>query len=91
MSALGACYAGCGAAWVACYAAAGLVAGTITAGGLAPVSALLCNGSESQCMLACTSASRMAWTASMVVTAMAAMCRKHMRAKRLDERPRSKL
>ena len=91
MLALGACYATCGKAWTACYAAAGLVAGTITAGALAPVSALTCNGLESTCMVACTSASGMAFNASVVVTALAAMYQKHRTAQRLDANKHSRL
>ena len=51
-----ACYAACGKAWTVCYAAAGLVAGTVVAGPLAPAAALTCNVAESACMGACTSA-----------------------------------
>ena len=39
---VGVCYAGCGTAWAGCYAAAGLVAGTIVASP-APAAASLCN------------------------------------------------
>ena len=91
MAALRACYASCGFAWQACYAAAGLVAGTISAGSSAPVSAMMCNGAEGACMVACTNASSMSWTASVVVTALAAMYRKHLKATRSDKVHRSML
>ena len=41
--------AGCAAAWVACYTAAGLVAGTVTAGLGAPLAALGCNAALASC------------------------------------------
>jgi len=47
------CIAACGTAWAACYAAAGLVAGTITAFVGAPAAALACNAAESSCMISC--------------------------------------
>ncbi len=51
--AYGFCQAGCCTAWVACYAAAGLVAGTVTAGLGAPAAALACNAQQGFCMAAC--------------------------------------
>lgn len=59
MSAIAAqlCYAGCGTAWAACYTAAGLVAGTIVSGPLAPAAAMVCNAAESVCMSTCFSIS----------------------------------
>eukprot|EP00798_Chlamydomonas_sp_ICE-L_P006663 gene6663-3328_t len=45
--------AACGTAWAACYAAAGLVAGTVTAGIGAPAAALACNAAEGNCMALC--------------------------------------
>ncbi len=54
MATLSLCYAGCGISWAACYAAAGLIAGTVTAGVGAPAAALACNAAEGTCMTACT-------------------------------------
>ena len=47
--AYGICQASCAAVWVACYAAAGLVAGTITAGVGVPAAALGCNAALGVC------------------------------------------
>ena len=47
------CYSACGTAWAGCYAAAGLVAGTIVASPAAPAAALACNAAASQCMMVC--------------------------------------
>ena len=49
----GLCQTGCNTAWVACYAAAGLVAGTVTAGAAVPAAALTCNAQQGLCMAAC--------------------------------------
>ncbi|CAG8544979.1 30828_t:CDS:2 [Racocetra persica] len=47
------CQSACNAGWVSCYAAAGLVAGTVTGGLGAPAAALLCNVAQGACMAAC--------------------------------------
>uniref|UniRef100_A0A915CK75 Uncharacterized protein n=1 Tax=Parascaris univalens TaxID=6257 RepID=A0A915CK75_PARUN len=47
------CVTACNAAVVACYAAFGLVFGTVTAGAGAPAGALACNAAQSACMMAC--------------------------------------
>ena len=39
---------------VACYGAAGLVFGTVTAGAGAPAAAVACNAAFGKCMAACT-------------------------------------
>ena len=49
----GACVAACNVAAVACYAAAGLIFGTITAGPGAPPAALACNAALATCMQGC--------------------------------------
>lgn len=51
--AYGTCQTGCNAVWTACYAAAGVVAGTVTAGAAAPVAILGCNSAQGICMTAC--------------------------------------
>ncbi|RIB08800.1 hypothetical protein C2G38_319280 [Gigaspora rosea] len=48
-----ACQSSCNAGWVACYAAAGLIAGTVTGGLGAPATAILCNIAQGTCMAAC--------------------------------------
>jgi len=50
----GICYAGCGALVTACYASAGLIFGTVTAGVGAPVAAIACNAAFGKCMAACS-------------------------------------
>ena len=52
--ALGICYTGCNAVWAACYAAAGSVAGTVTAGAGIPVVIVGCNTAQGACMTACS-------------------------------------
>ncbi|CAG8710320.1 36361_t:CDS:2 [Gigaspora margarita] len=47
------CQSSCNAGWVACYAAGGLVAGTVTGGLGAPAAAILCNIAQGACMAAC--------------------------------------
>jgi hypothetical protein len=47
------CQTGCNTIWVACYAAAGAVAGTVTAGAATPAVILGCNGALGTCMAAC--------------------------------------
>ncbi|RIB08866.1 hypothetical protein C2G38_1982239 [Gigaspora rosea] len=47
------CQSACNAGWVSCYAAAGLVAGTVTGGVGAPAAAILCNVGQGACMAAC--------------------------------------
>lgn len=42
-----------GAAWAACYAATGLLAGTVVAWPAAPAAAIACNAAEGRCMTAC--------------------------------------
>ena len=76
------CYAGCGTTWVACYAAAGLVAGTVTGGIGAPAAALACNAVQSTCMTACTISSVTLWgwnpVAIVIIAGMAAVAMKEM-------------
>lgn len=50
------CQTGCNTVWVACYAAAGAVAGTVTAGAATPAVILGCNGALGTCMAACWAA-----------------------------------
>ncbi|KAI8837667.1 hypothetical protein BJ741DRAFT_602937, partial [Chytriomyces cf. hyalinus JEL632] len=50
------CISACNAGWVACYAGAGLVAGTVTAGIGAPAAAIMCNAAQGACMTACGAA-----------------------------------
>lgn len=50
------CYSICGSAWAICYAAAGLVAGTVTGGLGAPASAIACNAGHGACMKGCVGA-----------------------------------
>ena len=54
--AYGLCQAACCAGWVTCYAAAGLVAGTVTGGVAAPPAAIACNTIVGSCMTACAAA-----------------------------------
>jgi len=51
--AYGVCQAGCSAAVVACYAAAGFTFGTVTAGVGTPAAVLACNAAFSSCSAAC--------------------------------------
>lgn len=50
------CQSGCNAMAVACYTAAGVTFGTITAGLAAPAAVLGCNGALGTCMAACVAA-----------------------------------
>ena len=49
----GACQTGCNTAWVGCYAALGLAAGTVTGGAAAPAVVVACNTQQGLCMAAC--------------------------------------
>ncbi|GET03365.1 cysteine-rich protein [Rhizophagus clarus] len=49
------CQTACNLGWVSCYASAGLVAGTVTAGIGAPFAAIACNVAQGICMGACGS------------------------------------
>ncbi|CAG2105276.1 unnamed protein product [Medioppia subpectinata] len=49
----GLCQTACNAAWVACLASAGVVAGTVTAGAGAPAAVLACNALQGVCMGSC--------------------------------------
>jgi len=53
MAAYGACQAACAAGVVTCYASAGLVFGTVTAGVGAPAAALTCNSIFGKCSAVC--------------------------------------
>ncbi|CAF1133829.1 unnamed protein product [Adineta steineri] len=55
-AAYGICQAGCAAVTVACYAAAGVVFGTITAGAATAPAILACNAAFGQCSAACIAA-----------------------------------
>ncbi len=48
-----ACQTACNVGWVACYASAGITAGTVTAGAGVPMAALVCNAAQGACMAAC--------------------------------------
>lgn len=50
---VGICQAGCAAVVYACYAAAGFVYGTVTAGPLTPTVLLACNAAQGTCYHAC--------------------------------------
>jgi len=52
-AAYGICQAGCAAVVVACYAAAGAIFGTVTAGVGAPPAILACNVAFGKCSVAC--------------------------------------
>jgi hypothetical protein len=52
----GLCQTGCNALAVACYAAAGLTFGTVTAGIGAPAAAIACNVALGTCMTGCIAA-----------------------------------
>ncbi|KAI8094960.1 uncharacterized protein B0P05DRAFT_524115 [Gilbertella persicaria] len=52
----GLCQTGCNTLVVACYAAAGFVFGTITAGAGTPLVILGCNSAQGVCMAACAAA-----------------------------------
>ena len=54
--AFGVCQAGCAAVVVACYAAAGVTFGTITAGASTPAVILACNSAFGTCMSAANAA-----------------------------------
>ena len=58
----GLCQAGCAAAVVACYAAAGFVFGTVTAGAGTPPAILACNAAFGKCCAACAAAALLAPT-----------------------------
>lgn len=47
------CMGGCNAAAVACYASAGAVMGTVTAGVGIPAAIFACNAAQGVCMAAC--------------------------------------
>ena len=49
----GVCQSVCSSAWVACYAAAGFVAGTVTAGLGTPAAILACNVAHGACQASC--------------------------------------
>jgi hypothetical protein len=55
-AAYGICQAGCAAVVVACYAAAGAVFGTVTAGAGTPAVILACNLAFGKCSAACIAA-----------------------------------
>jgi len=55
-AAYGICQAGCAAVVVACYAAAGAVFGTVTAGVGTPAAILGCNAAHGTCSTACIAA-----------------------------------
>ena len=52
--AMGMCYTGCNAVWVACVAAGGGVAGVTTGGAAVPAAILGCNAAQGVCMGGCT-------------------------------------
>jgi len=54
--AYGICQSGCNAGAVACYAAAGVTFGTVTAGAGTPLAVLGCNTALGTCMAACVAA-----------------------------------
>ncbi len=58
-AAYGICQAGCAAVVVACYAAAGSVFGTVTAGVGAPAAILACNIAFGKCSAACAAVALM--------------------------------
>lgn len=49
----GMCQTACNAAWVTCYASAGLIAGATTAGAALPAAAITCNTIQGVCMASC--------------------------------------
>ena len=55
-AAYGLCQAACAAAVVACYSAAGLTFGTVTAGAGVPAAAIACNAAFAKCSAACAAA-----------------------------------
>jgi len=54
--AYGICQTGCNAVAVACYAAAGVTFGTVTAGAGVPAAIVACNAALGVCMAACVAA-----------------------------------
>ncbi|KAH7054791.1 hypothetical protein BKA57DRAFT_405270 [Linnemannia elongata] len=54
--AYGICQSGCNSLVVACYAAAGVTFGTITAGAGIPAAVVACNTALGTCMVACVAA-----------------------------------
>ena len=54
--ALGLCYSGCNALWVACVSAAGGIAGVTTGGLGVPASIIACNTAQGVCMSSCVAA-----------------------------------
>ncbi len=56
MVSLPACYGACNAGAVACYAAGGLVFGTVTLGAAAPAVAVVCSAAQGAYWIACTGA-----------------------------------
>lgn len=55
-AAYGICQAGCAAVVVACYAGAGAVFGTVTAGAAVPAAVIACNSAYGTCQAACWAA-----------------------------------
>ena len=49
----GVCQTGCNAAWVPCVAAAGGIAGVVTAGVAIPAAVIACSVAQGACMAAC--------------------------------------
>ena len=55
-AAYGICQTGCNAVAVACYAAAGVTMGTVTAGAGVPAAVIACNAALGTCMAGCVAA-----------------------------------
>ncbi|GAX73322.1 hypothetical protein CEUSTIGMA_g776.t1 [Chlamydomonas eustigma] len=53
LAAYGVCQSGCNAAWVFCCSAAGVVAGTVTAGAGVPAAVAACSATQGACMSTC--------------------------------------
>ncbi|CAI2195945.1 19742_t:CDS:2 [Funneliformis geosporum] len=47
------CQTACNLGWGTCYAAAGLIAGTVTGGLATPLAAITCNLAQGACMTGC--------------------------------------
>ncbi len=69
--AVGCCFTACNAARVACYATAGLVAGTVTAGAAIPAAAVACNAGQGLCMGACSAGAVTLTAAPLLATPLA--------------------
>ena len=72
MATYAACQTGCNAAWVACCAALGYTAGTVTAGSAVPAALATCSTGQGTCMAGCAAMAGLTGVAEVGATAAAA-------------------